>query len=370
MRAQVAVSLALAGALATGGAAGCKGKKAAAPPPPVPIVALAAIPADATAVVGLDIERLARSRLVERAVAQMFDRDPELRGKLTALAAACKLDLPTQVKQVHLALRQGDGPARASLLVATGQFTEANLTRCLQAGAGGGEGTVRDLGGRSLYKLAAGPRALYFGFGHDDTVVLGPDDAWVQAALADGAKVETSALLGPALAKVDRKAAMWAVATVNPELGLALTRLSKGAIAAGPTLVAGTLDPLDGVRASAEFTMTSAADARALADYAKGELAMGTIAAQALGVGPALSKVAVAQEGTAVRFRVALTDAEVKDVLAAIDRGPSAGQDAQPAADADAGAPDAPAAPTTPTTTTPTTTTAAPPALDAGADAR
>jgi hypothetical protein len=343
-------------------AGGCKDRRRATPAAPVPIAALRAIPADAAAVVGLDVERLARSRLVARAVDQMFDRSPEVRDRLTALAATCQLDLPTQVKTVHLAL----GPpvttgARASILVATGELTETNLTRCLQAGvgAGGGEVTVRQTGERTLYRLVAGRRELFFGFGDADTVVLGPREDWVLAGLGAGRKVEASPVLGPALATVDRQAAMWAVATVDPELGMALTRLSKGAIAAGPTVVVGTLDPLDGVRATAMFSMTSASDARALAEYARGELAMGTIAARALGLSKVLTKVVADHEGTVVRLRVALTDAEVKDVLAAIDRGRAPGQDAQPAADAGAGTPLTP----TPGSTPPT-------AIDAGDDAR
>lgn len=339
-------------------ATGCKGRRAPKAQPPVAVAALAAIPADATAVVGLDVARLARSRLVTRAVDQMLDRDPELRTRLTDLARACSLDLTTQIEQVHLALGPvGSGP-RTSLLVATGELAEASLTRCLQAGvgSGGGEVTVRQSGGRTLYRLVAGRRELFFGFGQARTVVLGPSEAWVVAGLGAGAKVETSPVLGPALARIDRKAAAWAVATMDPELGLALTRLTKGAIATGPRLVSGTLDPLDGVRATAAFTMNGPGDARALADYARGELTLGTLAAQALGLGPVLAKVQVAADGAEVRFAVALTDAEIKDVLATIDRGRPPGQDAQPAA----------AGPPSPPDSTPSL----PPTPDAGVDAR
>jgi hypothetical protein len=361
------VSLAIAAVVAAlaGAAGGCKGKKAAPPAPPVPVAALAVIPADAAAVVGMDIERLARSRLVARAVAQMFERDPELRGKLTALATACTLELPAQIRQVHLAIGPvTPGVPRASMLVATGALTEASVARCLQAGVGGGEVTVRQVGARSLYQLATGGRAYHFGFGQDDTIVFGSSEAWVMAGLGDGAKVLASPALGAALATVDREASLWAVAAIDPELGLALTNLSSGAIASGPTVVAGTLDPLDGVRASATFTMKNAADARALASYASGELALGGIAAAARGLGPVLAKVEVTAVGAAVQVRVDLTDDEVKQVLSAIDRGRSAGQDAQPAADADAGAPDAPASPD------PNPNPPPPTSLDAGADAR
>ncbi len=328
----------LAATLAVGlvAAAGCKKTPPKAAPAPTPVAALAAIPADATAVVGLDVARLARSRLVGRAVEQMLDRDPALRDQLAGLARACGIDLGTQIQKVHLALGPvGAGP-RPSLLIATGALAEATLTRCLQAGVGSGGGTVsvRQNGPLTIYRLESGRHVLFFGFGKEGTIVLGPQEAWVVAGLGDGAKLEASALLGPALAAVDRAAGMWAVATVDPELGMALARLSKNAISAGPTLVSGSLDPIDGVRATAAFTMTTAGDARALADYAQAELALGTLAAQVLGLGPVLAKVKVAPAGTLVRFAVDLNDAEVKDVLAAIDRRSQARQDAQPAADA------------------------------------
>lgn len=344
MRRRLAV---LAVALA---ATGCKDRRAHQAPPPAPVAALGAIPVDATAVVGLDVARLARSRLVARAVEQMLDRDPELRTRLTELSRACELDLTTQVEQVHLALGPVRTGTRTSLLVATGGLAEATLTRCLQAGvgSGGGEVTVRQSGGRTLYRLVAGRRELFFGFGQARTVVLGPSEDWVVAGLGDGPKVEASPALGPALAKVDRAAAAWAVATIDPELGLALTRLTSGKVTAGPRLVSGSLDPLDGVRASAAFTMVSPADARALADYARGELTLGSLAAQALGLGPVLAKVQVATDGPQVRFSVALTDTEIKDVLAAIDRGRPPGQDAQPAA-AGLPSPPVPAPSSTPT---------------------
>lgn len=336
-------------------AAGCK-KRPAVAPPPVPVAALQAIPADATAVVGLDVGRLARSALVGRAVDQMLDRDPDLRDRLNGLARACSLDLVKQVKTVHLALGPAVAGPRASLLVATGELAEATLTHCLQAGvgAGGGEVTVRQVGNLTLYRLVAGRHELFFGFGHANTVVIGPREDWVVAGLGDGPKVETSPVLGQALTTVERTAAMWAVATIDPDLGMALTRVSKGAIAAGPSLVSGSLDPLDGIRATATFAMATERDAQALTDYARGELALGTIAAQTLGLGKVLAKVGVEQLGMRVRFRVALGDAEVKDVLAAIDRGTPPGQDAQPAADAGV---EAPASPTSP-------------AIHAGADAR
>ena len=344
MRAAVAVACA---ALALG--AGCKRKQVAEeePRPLVPIAALAAIPADATVVVGIDVQRLADSRLVARSVDQMLLRDPELSARLERLARDCGVDVTRQVRTVHLALgpKLRGGPAQPSLLVATGELTEPALTRCLQAGvgAGGGDLTVKDAGGRSLYKLTEGRRTLFFAFGKADTVVIGPSEAWVRAAIGGEPKVETSALLGPLLTRVDRAAAVWTVASMDEDLGTSLAKITKGKIGAPPRALHGALDPADGLRAEIAFVMAGEADADALVGFARGELALAALAAQGMGLGTLVAKVETERKGAEAHLRVKLSDAEVKEVLAAIDRGQPTGQDAQPAPDAGVPSPPPPA---------------------------
>lgn len=333
-------------AAATTLAGGCKKKKAppAPPPPPPPVAALAAIPADATVVVGLDVAHLAASDVVGRAVAEMFVRDPGLAARFERLARDCGVDVTHQIDHVYLALAPGGaGPARRALLVASGALAEASLTRCLQAGVGGGGGDVTVLasGGRSLYKLVEGRHTVYFGFGQADTVVIGPDLPWVEAALASGPKVGAG-VLAPYLALVDQGQALWFTAIMDPELGTALVRTTKGAIGSAPTAVYAELDPRGGFHAHAAFVMASNVDASALATFARGELALGSLAAQAWNLGPVVAKIEVAPQGAEVHFRVKLTDAEFKDVLAAVDSGGGGGQIAPPAADGGLGAaPDA-----------------------------
>ncbi len=331
------VALALVLGAASGSSGGCKKKKpAAAVVSAAPIAALAAIPADATLVIGLDVTQLADSGLVARSLAQLFVRDPDLAARFERLAKDCGVDVTRQVKAVHLAMAPGgDGPARRSLLVATGDLAEASLTRCLQAGigSGGGDVTVKQAGAHSLYKLTEGRRVVYFGFGKADTVVIGPDEAWVESALGDGAKIATSKDLAPRLSNVDTTAAIWFVALMDADLGATLVTNSDGAIGAPPAAVWAELTPNDGLTAHAAFEMTSNADASALALYAKGELLVGGIAAQRWGLGPVVGKVEVTAQGADVHFRVALTDDELKDVLAVIDTGSIGGQDAPPPAD-------------------------------------
>lgn len=342
---RAAVVAALAVAIAGGGA--CKRKRPAAVPEAAPIAALAAIPADATLVIGLDIEALAGSALVTRALDQMFVRDTELADRFTRLAQACGVDVTTQVKQVHLAMAPNPGPTRRALLVATGELAEASLTRCLQAGVGGGGGdvTVKQSGARTIYKLTEGRRVVYFGFGTADTVVIGPEEGWVEAALGDGPKVEASPVLAPRLKAVDKTAAIWFVSMMDPALGTALVRNTEGAVTAPPVAVRAELWPQDGLRAHAAFEMTSPADAGALAKFARAELMVGGMAAQAWGLGPVVGKIDVATKGVDVHFRVQLTDDELKDVLAAVDTGAVGGQDAPPPADGGLDPLDAGAAP-------------------------
>ncbi|MEZ4402880.1 MAG: hypothetical protein R3B06_22860 [Kofleriaceae bacterium] len=320
------------------GVGGCKKKRSEPAPPPVPppIAALDAIPADARVVVGLDLAQLADSALVTRTLAQLFGSDPDLAARFARLATECGVDVTRQIKTVHLALGLDQaGPVRRALLVATGQLDEVALSRCLQAavGAGGGSVTDQPVGGRRLYTLVEGRRTVYFAFGRPDTVVIGPDRAWVEAALASGPKLSGSSPLAPYLAAVDTTRALWFAALMDPELGTAMVRITDGKVAAPPLAVAAELDPAEGLAGHAAFTMTSAPDAAALVTYAKGELAVGSLAAQAWGLGPVVGKIEVAQTGPVVHFRVRLTEAEFKDVLTAVDSGGGRGQDAPPAAD-------------------------------------
>lgn len=304
----------------------------------VPVAALTAVPADASVVVGIDVPQLAQAAVVARAVDQMLLRDPELAARIARLAKDCGVDVTTQVKTVVLAV--GPRPEKnvgvqPSLLVASGQIGEAALTRCLQAGTGGGGGqlSVRDSGGRPLYKLTEGARVLHFAFGRDDTVVIGPDEKWVLAAVGDGPKIEASKELGPLLEQVDRSAAMWTVATMDPELGAGLARITKGKLGTPPLALHASLLTKDGLAGEVAFRMQSEGDADALVGFARGELSMLTMVAQGMGLGPLVAKVKVERKGAEARFRVALTDAEVKQVLSAIDRGGGSGQDAPPAPD-------------------------------------
>jgi hypothetical protein len=336
LRARRSIVGIVAAAALVAAAGGCKKRKGEAGGSSAPVAALGAIPADATVVVGIDVHQLAQAQVVLRAVDQMLVRDPDLAARLTRLAKDCGVDVTQQVKSVHLALGpkpSKGGTAPPSILVATGQLAETALTTCLQAGtgSGGGQLSVRDVGGRSLYKLTEGARVLHLAFGQADTVVIGADEAWVLAAVGGGAKVHANPALGPLLEKVDREAAVYAVAAMDADLGAALTRITKGKVAAAPQALYGALQTKSGLAGNIAFVMSSEGDADALVGFAADELEIMAMAAQAMGLGRLVAKVKVERKGPEAQFRVVLSDEEVRQLLSAIDRGQGSGQDAHPA---------------------------------------
>src|SRR6185436_10167916 len=92
------------------GAAGC-GKKASEPSgPPPELTGLAAVPANAQVVIGVDVGKLLDSQVVERAVDQLLLHNAELSERWQRLHDDCKIDLSRQVKRIMLAIGPHTGP--------------------------------------------------------------------------------------------------------------------------------------------------------------------------------------------------------------------------------------------------------------------
>ena len=72
----------------------CGGKREVAPPPPAPatVEGLAALPAEATLIVGVNAPKLRSSSLVRRAYAKAFVDDPGAKTALDTLMARCQFD--------------------------------------------------------------------------------------------------------------------------------------------------------------------------------------------------------------------------------------------------------------------------------------
>ncbi len=318
-------------------AAACGKKKSAESNGPSPeITGLAAVPVNAQVLIAADVQRLSDSPIVARAVDQLLMRDPTLAAKWGEVQASCKLDLTKQVKRVMLALGPpaataptGTGPV---LMIATGSIAEADLTACVRTmvGKGGGALTVKTVGGRSLYQVKDGNRAMVFAFGRPDTVILGTNEAWVLDALGTGPKAADSPELAALLKLADQNAPVWALGKVDERVRQGLVGASGGRLKAGPTAIVASIDPSNGAKVDLGAVMTSTEDAKGLESFANSELKVVAMLAQIKALGPIVAKVVVSAEGAVVRFRAPLTLDDVNQLLSVLDEKPASEQVSPP----------------------------------------
>lgn len=318
-------------------AAGC-GKKASPPSGPAPeLTGLAAVPATAEVVVGADVGKLASAPVVERAVDQLLLHDLGLRERWAKLRDDCKLDVAKQVKRVMLAIgpapadaRVGTGPV---IMVVVGDVREDALKDCVtkMVGQGGGSVTGKPVGGRTLYLARDGNRTMYFGYGRPDTVVLGSSEAFVTEALGAGKKATDNPDLTGWMKRIDPSVALWAVGRIDPRVGDGLVRVTSGKLARGPLAVAAMADLSDGAKLTLNAIMATAADAKSLESYVKGELALLTAAAQLKSLGSVVAKVAVSVDNDVVQLRAPLTVDDLNQLLSALDGRGTSAQDSAPA---------------------------------------
>jgi len=299
------------------------------------VVGLSAVPASAEIVVSADVARVMDSPLVDRAVDQLMLREPSLATEWQQLHDSCKFD-PARITHVLFAMgpkgnqQIGTGPV---LMVATGKIAENELVTCVRGmvGSGGGEVTAKTVAGHTLYVARDGSRVMYFGFGRADTVLLSSNEAFITEALSPGKKATDNPELGAWIALADQKAPLWAAGRTDPSLRDRLVKLVGGTLSAGPQAITLAFDATSGAKLDLGAVMASPADAKTLESFAKTQIAMLGMAAQARSMGKLVDKIVVAAEGKVVHVRVSLGLDEVNQLLSALDGGGSAAQDSPPA---------------------------------------
>jgi hypothetical protein len=318
-------------------AAGC-GKKASEPSgPPPEVTGLAAVPANAQVVIGVDVGKLLGSQVVERAVDQLLLHNPVLSERWQRLHDDCKIDLGRQIKRMMLAIGPHPGPQPGTgpvILVVVGSVAEAQLKDCVAklVGTGGGTVTGKSVFGRTLYLAKDGNRTMHFAYGKADTVVLGSNEAYVTEALGTGSKAPDDAELAKWLRLANQKAPVWAVGRTDERVRNGLVQLTEGKVGAGAVGYTAMADFTDGAKLELAVVMSKPEDAKSLESYVKGELALLTAAAQLKSLGPVVAKLNVTVENELVRLRLPLTVDDLNLLLSALDGGGSAAQDSAPPA--------------------------------------
>ncbi len=313
------------------GAAGC-GKKSSKASPPV--AGLAAVPESAQVVVAADVARVASSPLVTRAVETFLLKDADLATRWQRLQDSCKIDLG-RLKSIVLAIgpSAGGGPGTGPvLMVVTGQLVETELAACVRSmvGKGGGTLTAKPLGTRTLYQAKDGNRTMFFAFGRPDTVVLGSSETYVTEALGPGKKAADNADLMKWIKLVDQKAPLWAAGKVDDRVRAGLVKVTNGQLQEGPMAMVIAVDPTEGAALDLGAVMSSPADANTLESFAKAQLGLMAMAAQAKSLGKIVDKVAISVDGDVVRFKANLAMADVNQLISALDGEGAAEQDSPP----------------------------------------
>lgn len=314
---------------------GCSKKASAPSGPPPELTGLAAIPATAEAVLGVDVAKLADAPVIDRAVEQLLVRNQVLSERWQRLQSDCKISLGKQVKRVMLAIGPHAGPAPGTgpvIMVVVGSIPEADLKDCVTKLVGGGGGTVtgKPAFGRTLYLAKDGNRTMYFAYGRPDTIVLGADEAYVTEALGTGKKASDNLELANWLRLVNQNSAIWAVGRTDARVREGLVRLTDGKVSGGPAAFTLMADLSSGASFDLGAVMAKPEDAKSLESYVNGELALLTAAAQWKSLGPVVGKIKVTVDTDVVHFRAPLTVDDLNLLLSALDGGSTPAQDSAP----------------------------------------
>jgi hypothetical protein len=329
--------------------AGCKKKSAGGGSAPE-VSGLGAVPVSADVVLSFDVPSIANAPLVQQAAAKLLLRDAGLASRWERLRTACKLD-PLAMKQVVLALGPVSAKAQGSaapltaapdagkavLMVVTGPLVESEFASCVRSmvGSGGGSLNAKTVAGRTIYEAKEGVRAVWFGFGKADTVVLGSTESYVAEALGSGPKITNNPDFSAWLAMIGNGSPLWAIGRVDQRVGEGLIKATNGKVAAGPRAILLKADLKAGVKVDLQVQMSTAADAKELESFVDAQMVLLQMAAQWKKLGPLAAKLEASLRGTSVTFVADWTMDDLNQLLSVIDS----------AAPADETAPPSPAAP-------------------------
>ncbi|WP_428265123.1 hypothetical protein [Haliangium sp.] len=287
---------------------------------------LDAVPASVRVVLGIDVQEVAGSWLVERAVQQMFLRDPGLEARVQRLVKACRLRPADDLYHLLIALGADDDVDEA-LLVATGVFSEPDVATCVEHSLTEDGGVLArvEVGGRRLYRAdgrAGGGEvgdSLWFTFGDPTTLIAATSQEWLLQAVGDGPKVMGAKPMATWIERAEPEAGIWAAGVVDGRIGADLVEVSRDQISAPPVGMYGHLRLRHGLAFELAAVTASPADAKILAEQARAQIGIGALAMQRYGLGPVVSRLQVEAADEILYLRLELSKEELRDVLSRLD---------------------------------------------------
>lgn len=281
----------LAGCLLLGGGAARAGAGTA---------ALELVPADSTAIVAVDLDRL-RSSPYHAAFFRWLEQSGGLADHAPALTAA-GIDLRKDLSRIVVAGDLSGGGDRAVILI-QGRFRPQRVAAQARK-----QGVERKHAGVSYFEGTDASAALV-----GTILVLAPDAARVRAVIDLSRGKGRAALgdrrLGPLVRGLDRSRDAWMVVAPATSDREELARVFK---LEGVVAVAASVDLRRGMTLAVRMSAADAAVARRLADM----LGQGKrLLARDKRVGKLARKLAVSREGRSVDLSLDLTDAELRQLL-------------------------------------------------------
>ena len=98
-----------------------------------------------------------------------------------------------------------------------------------------------------------------------------------------------------------------------------LVKVTNGQLEAGPVAIVMSADPIDGAKLDVGAVMASEADAKTLESFAKTQLGLLSMAAQAKSLGMVVQKITVTTENEVVRFKANLDMNDVNLLISVLD---------------------------------------------------
>jgi hypothetical protein len=303
-------------------AVACDGKSAASQQPAPFADGAAMFPSETRALIGFRVAAIGKSPLAGRMIDWMMETDPTQQQALIGLLRTCAVDPAKDVDTVAIGI--GAGPSEIAVL-AKGRFDETALLACLRDSMTkkGGKLEAKKLGGRMAYNAvdAASGTSVWIAFGAGSGVVVATSESWLTQVLDPSVpkaagRADTSALVG----RVGGDAAIWGVVYLTPETSQRIADATKGAVKQGPGSLTGELALDDTAALTVKLDLPTPEDAVALIDFARSQHIWIALAAQKLGIGRIVNKLAFAADGKVVSIGLRLDQAEVTQLVEALDK--------------------------------------------------
>lgn len=303
-------------------ALGC-GKKAEKRTEALPAIeGIEALPKGVTRVVGGDVEKLLASRMVRRGVEGMLAREKDLAARLASLAESCALEPGENVLGFIIGL--GDGPTD-SVMAIRGKFVENALAACVGKAMteDGGRLVTKTIGGRSAYIAHPGSGdtagdPVYFAVGSPSSLVVAASEPWLAKALGEGPRMTDDPEMASVFRGAPTEAGLWAVGQVPAPVAAGLAKAAAGEIKPPRSMVA-RLELTDVLEAELRVEFPGVDDAKKLKSLAELQRPAMISVAQRYGLGTLLEQLSIEADKNAVVLRLSVTEAELSELLAAVD---------------------------------------------------